>query len=67
MSVERVCQEVGELLRKDFDVAGFWNDSPDIIFYAKIDDGYMTVSFHVEDLVGINKYEILNRVYTYWL
>lgn len=69
-SVKKTCIEVGQLLREDFSTAGYMNDHPYIIFYAKIlDDGnaYESVSFHVEDLIGMNKYEILDRIYSYWL
>lgn len=69
-SVFATCQEVGELLRKDFSKADYWVDPTAVIFYAYILDDestYESVSFRLEDLIGMNKYEILDKIYSYWL
>ena len=70
MSIERECIEAGNLLRTYFSDAGYFNDAPDVIFYAKLfddSDTYISVSYPIEEMVGLSKHDILDKVLVSWL
>jgi len=70
MGVEQTCIEAGKLLREYFSEAGYFNDHPQVIFYAKIMDDeptFATVSFDIDELVGYNQHEVLTKILKFWL
>jgi len=70
MSVERVCIETGKLLREYFSEAGYFNNHPQVIFYAKVTDDtptYISIGYDISELVGYNQHELLDKILCDWL